>query len=97
MSPIPSGNRPDDLLGHARPVMVGIDHADHAAPTGKCLRVSFCRIRRTARFLLPACGEKAGMRGRFASLSLWSAPHRRASRVDLSPQAGRGEKAPYPP
>jgi len=45
------------------------------------------------RFLLPlpACGERVGVRGSIGGFGLAESPlTRRASRVDLSPQAGRG-------
>src|SRR6266851_3259795 len=43
------------------------------------------------RLPLPACGERVGVRGISRILSSWLVPlTRRASRVDLSPQAGRG-------
>src|SRR5713226_8758793 len=43
------------------------------------------------RLPLPACGERVGVRGISRILSSWLVPlTRRASRVNLSPQAGRG-------
>src|SRR5215471_7452860 len=44
--------------------------------------------------LLPACGEKVGMRGTLHERDAWRVPLTRlalSAQVDLSPQAGRGE------
>src|ERR1043166_6260676 len=64
--------------------------ADAADILGNARR---CRNRSRGLGLLPlsACGERVGVRGSFQKRSVTRVPlTRRAARVDLSPQAGRG-------
>src|SRR6185295_423288 len=56
------------------------------------LRLNCCRVE--AALPRPACGERVGVRGTLQERSRGESPSPDRCAIDLSPQAGRGEKCP---